>query len=82
MAGRRNATLKLVLALAGAITLMAPAMAQDTRNEGERACGGDASRLCRKVLKEDSMVILSCLKSNADRLHSRCRKYLQSQGQL
>jgi len=54
----------------------------DTRERGEKACGNDAKRLCRKVLQDGDGVVLNCLQSSADKLSKACRKFLEEQGQL
>lgn len=68
----------LVLAT-GAV--FAQAHAQD-RAKDESACGRDASRVCRKVINDGDMAILSCLKENRARLRPACVKHLQDNGQL
>ena len=54
----------------------------DPRDRGERACGGDAKRLCRKVISDGDGAVLNCLQTNEKRLSGACRKFLEEQGQL
>jgi hypothetical protein len=54
----------------------------DPRAVGEKACGGDAKRLCRKVLGDGDGAVLTCLQTNEKRLSGGCRKFLEEQGQL
>ena len=56
--------------------------ADSSRSRGERACSGDARRLCRAVLDQGDMTVLSCLQTNEKKLGSSCRKFLREQGQL
>jgi hypothetical protein len=53
-----------------------------TRNRGERACGRDARQLCRAVINQGDMVMLSCLQTNEKKLSKACHKFLVDQGQL
>jgi hypothetical protein len=60
-----------------------PGHAQDDlRERGNRACRGDAPRLCKKVIDQGDMVILSCFQQNRDKLSATCRKFLTEVGQL
>jgi hypothetical protein len=73
------------LALSVAIAMAVPAVAYaqgDVREQGDRACGADAKRLCRNVLGQGDFAVLACLQQNATRLKPICRQFLQSQGQL
>lgn len=54
----------------------------DSRDRGEKACGGDARRLCRKVLGDGDGAVLNCLQTNEKRLSAACRKMLEENGQL
>ena len=65
----------MVLLAAGA------ALAQD-RERGEKACGRDASRHCKKVINDGDIAILGCLKQNRARLRAACVKHLKESGQL
>jgi hypothetical protein len=61
----------------------APSYAQDEmRAKGDRACSGDARRLCKSVLGQGDMVVLSCFQENKSRLSGSCRKFLIEVGQL
>lgn len=59
-----------------------PTMGFAQSNQNDRACRGDASRLCRKVLAQGDMVILQCLQTNRAKLSRGCRKVLEDNGQL
>jgi hypothetical protein len=54
----------------------------DPRARGDRACKGDATRLCRNLINQSDGVVLACLQQNARRLGATCRRFLQEQGQL
>lgn len=58
---------------------MSAALAETTP-EQERACKGDATRHCRKVMKDGDDAILQCLKDVRDKLSKRCREVLESSG--
>ena len=58
------------------------AMAQSDRERGDKACRGDVQRLCRGVLEQGDMAILSCLQTNRTRLSGTCTRFLQQVGQL
>ena len=74
---------RLALGLAFAMVMPALGYAQgDVREQGDRACGADAQKLCRPVLSQGDFAILACLQANATRLRPICRQFLQSQGQL
>ena len=60
-----------------------PAHAQDDmRARGDRACNGDAKRLCSKFFGQGDMVILQCFQAHKARLSGACRKFLTEVGQL
>ncbi|MBN8919625.1 MAG: hypothetical protein J0H62_02775 [Rhizobiales bacterium] len=70
-----------------ALTLFAANVAsaqpmQPQRDRGEEACGRDARKMCRKVLNQGDMVVLSCLQQNAAKLSNSCKKMLRDNGQL
>ncbi len=52
------------------------------RVRGQKACGGDARRLCRSVVEQGDTFVLSCLQTNEKKLGGNCRKFLKDQGQL
>ena len=54
----------------------------DVRARGERACKGDASRLCKDVLQDGDGAVLACFQQNQKRLSDPCRKFLMEQGQI
>ena len=74
-----SAALALSIALGG----LAPAHAQDDmRARGDRACNGDAKRLCSKFFGQGDMVMLQCFQEQKKRLSTPCRKFLTEVGQL
>jgi hypothetical protein len=75
---RKSLILAFVLASVPAVGLAQ----DDVRARGDRACGSDATRLCRKVIDQADSVVLACLQQNARRLGAPCRRFLQEQGQL
>jgi hypothetical protein len=49
--------------------------------QGQDACGRDASRFCRAHLGEGDQVVLACLKQHRARLSKGCQALLASHGQ-
>ncbi len=70
---------RMVLAAALLFAGVSAAAAQTTP-EQERACKGDATRFCRKVMKDGDEAVLQCLKSVRDKLSERCRTVLEESG--
>jgi hypothetical protein len=71
------------MALLITAAVVTPSYAQDPmRAKGDRACKGDAVRLCKDVLGQGDMVVLSCFQENASKLSGSCRKFLKEAGQL
>jgi hypothetical protein len=70
--------------IAAFVLLFAPAAAaqQSDRERGDRACRGDAVKLCKKVLDQGDFAILACFQANARRLSRPCRTFLVEMGQL
>jgi hypothetical protein len=54
----------------------------DLRKKGDKACSGDARRICRDVLGEGDGAVLSCFQLRRAQLSSNCRKFLSDVGQL
>ena len=54
----------------------------DIRERGNRACKGDAPRLCKHAFQGGDMAVLACFQQNAKRLSASCRKFLTEVGQL
>jgi len=78
---RNLASATLMLLAAAAVS--APSQAQDElREKGNRACSGDARRLCKNVLGQGDMVVLQCFQEYATKLSGPCRKFLKDVGQL
>jgi hypothetical protein len=69
----------LIATLASVPTI---AIAQDVRERGDKACRGDVQRLCKRVLDQGDMAVLSCLQTNRSKLSGTCTKFLQEVGQL
>jgi hypothetical protein len=60
-----------------------PSLAQDdVRARGNRACSGDARRICKDALEGGDMAVLACFQQNRARLSGNCRSFLVSVGQL
>jgi len=60
-----------------------PGHAQDDmRKRGDRACGWDARRICKKFNGQGDMAMLSCFQHNKLRLSRSCRNFLTGIGQL
>ena len=49
--------------------------------QGNDACGRDASRFCRAHLNDGDQVVLACLKQNRARLSKACQQVLTRHGQ-
>ncbi len=66
------------------IVSVIPAHAQqdEMRARGDRACKGDAKRLCSKFFGQGDMVMLQCFQEHQARLSTPCRKFLTEVGQL
>lgn len=78
---------KILLALT-VITVSAStgALAQQLQNRGgteaeQKACSRDVQKLCRNVMDQGDLVILSCLKENRAKLSKPCNAVLVSHGQ-
>jgi len=76
---------KTILTFAFVLACGAGALAQGSTHRGtqqdEKACRGDVSRHCRKVMQEGDMVILQCLKEHRQQLTRACRQVLEQNGQ-
>ena len=71
------------LALSVALGAAAPAHAQDDlRVKGDKACNGDAKKLCSKFFGQGDMVMLQCFQEHKARLSRPCHKFLTEVGQL
>ncbi len=74
-----------VIALSISTLLMASAPSQaqdDMRARGDRACGHDAKRVCKKFNGQGDMAMLGCFQQNKVRLSRSCSKFLTGIGQL
>ncbi|OYU88447.1 MAG: hypothetical protein CFE29_19290 [Bradyrhizobiaceae bacterium PARB1] len=78
---------KILLALT-VITASAStgALAQQIQNRGgteaeQKACSRDVQKLCRHVMDQGDLVILSCLKENRPKISKTCNDVLVSHGQ-
>ena len=76
---------KTILTFAFVLVCTSGAFAQGRTLSGtqqeEKACRGDVSRHCRKVMQEGDMVILQCLKEHRQQLTRACRQVLEQNGQ-
>ena len=71
--------------LAGVLLASAASLSfaqDDVRARGEKACKGDAARLCKEVVQEGDSAVLACFQKNQSRLSAPCRKFLMEQGQI
>jgi hypothetical protein len=50
------------------------------QQQGQDACGRDASRFCRAHLSDGDQVVLACLQQNRARLSKACQATLASHG--
>jgi hypothetical protein len=69
----------LIAALMSVSTI---AVAQDVRQQGDKACRGDVQRHCKGVVNQGDMAILGCLQTNRSKLSGTCTKFLREVGQL
>ena len=76
---RKGLVLGLLLAAAPSLAL---AQGASERERGDKACRGDVSRLCRKVMDQGEGAVLNCLQNNEKKLSRGCRKVLEDNGQL
>jgi hypothetical protein len=75
--------ISLLAALAVSLGTLSVAQAQDDiRARGDKACRHDAPKLCKSVLGQGDMAVLSCFQQNRTRLSASCRKFLVEVGQL
>jgi len=73
----------VALSISTLLIASAPGHAQDDmRTRGDRACGGDAKRVCKKFNGQGDMAMLSCFQANKVRLSGSCRRFLTGIGQL
>ena len=75
---------KLLLALTLlSIPLSSQAFAQQRSGtaEEQKACTRDVQKLCRSVMDQGDLVILSCLKENRPKISKACNDVLVSHGQ-
>lgn len=73
-----------VLAFSLVVTVAAPAYAQqdEMRARGDRACNGDAKKLCSRFFGQGDMAMLQCFQEHKGRLSRSCHKFLTEAGQL
>ena len=66
------------------LTVSTEAFAQAQRSgtpEEQKACTRDVQRLCRPVIDQGDLVILSCLQQNRAKITPACDQVLKSHGQ-
>ena len=56
-------------------------LAHSGTDQEEKACTPDVQRFCRKLMDQNDLIILSCLKENRTKLSHSCRDVLVSHGQ-
>ena len=81
MLGSRTSLFAALLSLAAIASITSASAQDDIRKRGDKACGGDSRRMCRKFFGDD-MQVLACLQNNKVRLAGSCRKFLTEIGQL
>jgi hypothetical protein len=73
----------IALSIGTLLVASAPSHAQDDmRARGDRACGHDAKRVCKKFNGQGDMAMLGCFQQNRARLSRSCSKFLTGIGQL
>ena len=73
----------IVLSVGAMLISLSPSQAQDDmRKRGDRACGGDARRICKKFNGQGDMAMLGCFQRNKVRLSRSCSRFLIGIGQL
>jgi len=69
--------IKILLAIPFVLLAAASASAQQ---QGQDACGRDASRFCRAHLNDGDQVVLACLQQHRARLSKPCQATLAANG--
>ena len=76
---------KILLALILlSVSVSTGAFAQGQRSgtpEEQKACTRDVQRICRAVIDQGDLVILSCLQQNRAKISPACDQVLKSHGQ-
>jgi hypothetical protein len=63
------------------VPVSAGALAHSGSDQEQQACTRDVQRFCRKLMDQNDLIILACLKDNRPKLSSACRDVLVSHGQ-
>jgi hypothetical protein len=64
------------------LTVSTGALAQHGGTDVEqKACSRDVQRLCRAVMDQADLVVLSCLQQNRAKISPACNQVLKSHGQ-
>lgn len=74
--------LRRLLISASLLLVPVVAMAQTDRERGDKACRGEVRRLCKAVIDQGDLAVLSCLQTNRTKLNGTCTKFLKEVGQL
>jgi hypothetical protein len=74
--------LRRLLISASLLLVPVVAIAQTERERGDKACRGDVRRLCKAVIDQGDLAVLSCLQTNRTKLNGTCTKFLKEVGQL
>ena len=74
-------TITVALVLFGTSHQFSFAQQHPGNDKDEKACIGDVSRFCRKLMDQSDLKILACLKENRTRLRPSCIKALADHGQ-
>ena len=77
-----SATLALLVVTGSAAPSAAQQQQDPLRAKGDKACNGDAKKICSKFFGQGDMAMLSCFQQNAPRLSRSCRAFLVEVGQL
>ena len=75
---------KLLVALtllSASLSTAAFAQAGRGTDAEQKACSRDVQKLCRNVMDQGDLVILSCLKENRPKISKACNAVLVSHGQ-
>ena len=72
----------LVTAILISMPAFACAQSDRERERGDKACRADARRLCKSVLDQGDVAVLTCLQTNRKKLSGTCTKFLREGGQL
>ena len=67
--------LQIIVLIAMLMSVSTITLAQNERERGDKACRGDVQRLCKSVVEQGDMAVLSCLQSNRTKLSGNCTEW-------